>query len=245
MPDRRWLILRLEAPLAAFGGVTIDQIGVTRDFPAASMLTGLLGNALGWQRTDSASHQALQNRLVFAARRERESEPGVLTDTQNAKLEKNERGWTTSGEPEGRDGASYGAPHRRRRDFHADACVSVALSLQPAESPPDLDAIAAALERPARPLFIGRKPCLPATPLFRGEIEALTAYDALCHLPGSGDGVSPAVMRALWPVGEGPLEGDAVSRIVDLADLRNWKSGLHGGARRVVEGWISPGAARA
>ena len=45
--DQCWLVLHLEAPLLAFGGVAIDQIGIIRDFPAASMLTGLLANALG------------------------------------------------------------------------------------------------------------------------------------------------------------------------------------------------------
>ena len=41
---RNHLILTLEAPLMSFGGITIDHLGVTRDFPAASMLTGLLAN---------------------------------------------------------------------------------------------------------------------------------------------------------------------------------------------------------
>ncbi len=72
----RHLILRLEAPLVAFGGEAIDNYGVTRDFPAASMLTGLLANALGWRRTDRAAHQRLQDRMVFAARRDREPRLG-------------------------------------------------------------------------------------------------------------------------------------------------------------------------
>ena len=46
------LILRLEAPLMAFGGETIDNLGVVRRFPSASMLTGLLANALGWLMRD-------------------------------------------------------------------------------------------------------------------------------------------------------------------------------------------------
>ena len=117
MSDRRWLVLRLEAPLLAFGGVTIDHVGVTRDFPALSMLTGFLANALGWARTDWEKHQSLQHRLVFAARIDRVDDAGPLTDMQNARLEKADSGWTTWGEPEGRDGASYSAPHRRRRDY--------------------------------------------------------------------------------------------------------------------------------
>ena len=117
--ELRWLVLRLEAPLIAFGDVTIDHVGAIRDYPAASMLTGLIANAMGWERTNWQAHQVLQDRLVFAARRERES-LGILTDTQNAQIDQSDRGWTTSGKPEGRAGTSYDAPHRRLRDYHSD-----------------------------------------------------------------------------------------------------------------------------
>jgi CRISPR system Cascade subunit CasD len=238
MSDPSWLILRLEAPLLAFGAVAIDHIGVTRDFPAQSMLAGLLANALGFERTDWENIQGLQDRLIFAARLDRQDQNAVLTDVQNARLEKNDRGWTTRGEPEGRDGASYGAPHRRRRDYHMDARVMVALRLEPVERQPDLDALAAALDRPARPLFIGRKPCLPAAPLlWPGRVAAANAHDALLAIAGERD-ASPRRMRALWPYGEGPETGADVWRVIDLPDLRNWRTGLHGGTRRIVEGTL-------
>ena len=80
----------------SFGGETVDNIGVTRWFPSSSMLTGLLANALGWDRTDGPRHQALQDRLVFAARIDREPPGGVpLTDFQTAQLGARDRGWTT------------------------------------------------------------------------------------------------------------------------------------------------------
>jgi CRISPR system Cascade subunit CasD len=234
--DQCWLVLHLEAPLLAFGGVAIDQIGIIRDFPAASMLTGLLANALGWWRTEWQAHQALEDRLVFAAQRDRENPTGILTDMQNARLEKTDRGWTTYGMPEGRAGASYIPPHRRQRDYHADACVTVVLRLDPAADSPDLDAIAAALDRPARPLFIGRKPCLPSCPLSVGSVHAPSAYEALGSIPAIDKPLHP--LRALWPQTEGPTEGRQVHRIVALPDLRNWKTGLHGGTRLVVEGAV-------
>lgn len=218
-----WLKLDLAAPLMAFGGVSIDQVGPTRSFPAASMLTGLFGNALGLQWRDRAAHQDLQDRLVFAAAELRE---GVLiTDSQNAKLEKTDRGWTTWGEPEGRDGASYGAPHRRRRDYLADAEVVVVARFRTgAPSTPDIEA---ALARPARPLFLGRKPCLPSRPILAGTVTADSAHDALmAALP------DPAGLRACWPAEEGP----AGHHRHDLPDLRNWITGLHAGTRRVTEG---------
>ena len=233
----RWLVLRLDAPLMSFGSVAVDQVGPVRDFPAASMLTGLIGNALGWHWSNSAAHQAIQDRLIFAARREREGT--LLTDMQNARLAKSDKGWTTRDEPEGRDGASYGAPHRRPRDYHADLSVRIVLCLDPAEQTPTIDALAEAFDRPIRPLFLGRKPCLPSTPLLAKEparwVTGDTAHEALRGVPGRGE-----PLHAQWPVGQGPEAGDGVDRIVDLADLRNWRTGLHGGSRRMVEGRIAP-----
>ena len=45
-----YLLLRLEAPLMAFGGTMIDANGPTLDFPITSLVTGLIANALGWHR---------------------------------------------------------------------------------------------------------------------------------------------------------------------------------------------------
>ena len=237
---RRWLVLQLDAPLIAFGGIAVDQVGPVRDFPAASMLTGLIGNALGWHWSNRAAHQVVQDRLIFAARRDREGT--LLTDTQNAQLGKNDKGWTTHGATEGRHGASYGAPHRRQRDYHSDLSVRIVLCLSPEAETPTLGDLAEAFDRPARPLFLGRKPCLPSAPLLAPEdrrwVMGDTAHDALHTVPCVERTDDP--LRALWPVGEGPETGDMVDRVHDLADMRNWRTGLHGGSRRVVEGRMAP-----
>ena len=234
---RRWLVLRFDAPLMAFGGVAIDQVGPARDFPAASMLTGMIGNALGWHWSDRDLHQAMQDRLVFAARHDRDC--SRLTDTQNAKLAKNDEGWTTFGSPEGRKGATFDAPHRRLREYLVDASVRVVLRLEPEDEFPTLNTLAEAFDRPMRPLYFGRKPCLPSSPMLEeGEcrwIVADTAWAALCALPGTD-----TRLRAQWPMGEGPGLGECVDRIADMADLRNWRSGLHAGSRQVVDGWVVP-----
>ena len=231
---RRWLVLRLQAPLMAFGDVAVDHLGPVRDFPGSSMLAGLIGNALGWDYRDRNSLQSLQDRLVFGARRDREGSRS--TDVQNVLLDRTDWGWTTRGSPEGRTGSSYASPHRRRRDYEADAAVTLVLRLDPAEDPPQIEEIGRALDRPARPLFLGRKPCLPSTPLLDPGaarwVVAGNVYGALCALPGIGRGC-----RALWPAGEGPEDKlDSTSRVLDLQDRRNWLRGLHGGSRRVVEG---------
>jgi CRISPR system Cascade subunit CasD len=229
----RHLLLRLEAPLMAFGGETIDNLGIIRDFPALSMVTGLLANALGLRREDTAQHDRLQERLVMGVRLER---PGVrLQDNQNARLSKDDKGWTTWGKPEERAGGAgtYESPHRRFRDYHADLLMLVALRLEPTEGPPTLDDLATALDHPARPLFIGRKPCLPSRRLFAGWHEGESVLQVLRSVPWSHH--SPDGARLQWPEGEGILPGD---RALDLCDERNWTSGVHGGWRPIREGRI-------
>lgn len=226
----RWLHMRLCAPLMAFGGVAIDQVGPTRNLPAASALAGLLANALGWHWRDAERHQALQDRLVFGALLAR---PGrQLLDVQNVQMRKNDKGWTTRGEPEGRDGASYNAPHRRYRHYLADACVHVVLRLDPAEEPPTLDDLAQALEHPTRPLFIGRKPCLPTGPILAGWRYAEHALAALQQLEGE---VEEGGGEVLLSLGEGEPRN---ARHEELADIRNWRTGVHAGTRRVVRGTL-------
>ena len=233
-------MLNLEAPLMAFGGETIDNYGVIRPFPAASMLTGLLANALGWRRVERERHQALQDRLVFAARIDREPHGGMrMTDFQTAELRAADKGWTTRGEPEGRAGGAntYGAPHLRYRDYWADAFATVALRLLPGNDSPTLDEVALALREPARPLFIGRKPCLPSSPLFAGFVEGDTALAALLAWPLSSVGKKAGPndsIRVLWPKEEG-AEGVEAVRTYTITDQRNWLSGLHGGGRWVAE----------
>lgn len=235
----RHLILNLESPLMAFGGETIDNYGIIRRFPAASMLTGLFANALGWRRVEPECYQRLQERLVFAARIDREPHGDVrLTDFQTAQLNKDDKGWTTRGQPEGRAGGpnTYDAPHLRYRDYFADMRVTVALRLEPEGESPTLDQLAHALQEPARPLFIGRKPCLPSAPLFADFIEAKNTLDALLKLPlKREDRERDDRVRLLWSDGEGvdcvPIDKESM-----LTDERNWVSGLHGGGRRVYEG---------
>lgn len=236
----RHLLLRLHAPLIAFGGETIDNFGVIRDFPALSMVTGLFANALGWRREDCELHDRLQNRLLLGARLNTPVQR--LTDFQTAQLGSNDKGWTTWGVPEERRGSAetYDAPHLRYRDYHADLDVLVALRLSPPEQFPTLDNLADALDHPARPLFIGRKSCLPSKRIFAGWIEAHSVLQALQLAPQSGIDRTQS-FRMQWPDGEGNLAGD---RLIDLCDERNWTSGVHGGWRPVREGSYTPQGAQ-
>ena len=213
----------------------IDAHGVIRNVPAQSMLTGLLANALGWTRAMRAEHQALQDRIVFGAVWERDVALSRMTDYQTAQLAKNDRAWTTRGVPAGRAGgaATYVGAHQRWREYHADLRLAVVLRLNPAEAVPTVDGLAAALDRPARPLFIGRKSCLPSTRIFGGWVmDAPNARSALQAVAPSG----MSGLLAFWPAAEGTT---GANRVTTVTDERNWASGLHGGERRICEGSIA------
>ena len=227
----RWMHLRLHAPLGAFGGESVDARGVIRDFPAQSMMTGLIANALGWSRTMTEEHQALQDRIVFGALWEDDVPLGRLTDYQTGSLNKDDQAWTTRGAPARRAGGpgTYEGSHQRWRDYHSDLRLAVVLRFEPDNGSPTMDHAANALVHPARPLFIGRKPCLPSAPIFAGWIDAPNAPAALTAIarndaPGS---------RACWPASEGT---EGAVRITSITDERNFLTGLHGGARRICEG---------
>jgi CRISPR system Cascade subunit CasD len=234
----RHLLLDLDGPLMSFGGDMVDAYGVVRDFPAKSMVAGLLANALGWERYEADRHARLQERLVMGSARVGEGRR--VRDFQTAKLEANDRGWTTRGRIEGRAGgaATYQSPHIRYRDADANTRVLVALRLESGEEEPGLDALAEALDRPERPLFLGRKPFLPSRRLRLGTVEAATIRDALAAglalLEDAPEGDRD--VRAQWPAAEGVPEG-AIEQ--ELTDERHWPAGVHAGLRRVAEGRVS------
>jgi CRISPR system Cascade subunit CasD len=230
------LVLRLEAPLMSFGGPMVDNYGVVQTFPAVSLLTGLIGNALGIDHREPERLTRLQDRIRFAVRLDRPGEPVV--DYQTVDLGQDHMqgtGWTTWEEPEERGGGSAKEmTHIRYRHYRADAMVTVILALDPVGEQPGLEELAAAFKSPARPLFIGRKACIPATPILAGHITApsfLKALRIVARAPGS------TVERpdAQWPIDEDALPG---SRIVSLTDERDWVNQIHAGERFVRQGQI-------
>jgi len=239
------VLLRLDAPLMSFGGVMVDHIGVTRDFPARSMLAGLLANALGHDHRNATRTERLQRRLRHAVRCDR---PGQrLVDYHTADLSESHLsldGWTTRGVVESRGGGpSSKGTHVRLRHYLADARYTVALTLVPADERSDLDRIEAALRAPCRPLFLGRKCCPPSSPLLLGRVEAADLHEALEIAPLWAPTEVPASgLRAWWPEGEIPLRDD--SRELFITDERDWRNQIHVGRRRIREGRVIPREAR-
>lgn len=230
----RHLMLALEGPLAAYGAEMVDARGPVRDWPGGSLLTGLLANALGYTRGERQAHARLQQRLRFAVRVDRNG--SRIRDFQTAKLEKDDKGWTTRGEPEGRKGATYDTPHIRERDYVADLALTVAVVLEPPDEAPDVDALARALDRPARPLFLGRKPCLPSRPILEAMIDADDPLHALSlhESRAVGASIDPDIIHLAGSVTDPWLLVGIEALFV--TDERNWMSGVHGGERIFLRG---------
>jgi CRISPR system Cascade subunit CasD len=235
------LVLRLDAPLVSFGGPMVDQNGVVQMFPGLSMLTGLVANALGWDRRDHEKLAQLQERLRFAARIDRRGE--ALVDYQTADLgtdwmRAQTAGWTTRGRIAERGGASSETTHQRERHYRADSLHTVVLAIEGHEFP-SLDEIAAALREPARPLFIGRKCCLPAGPMLIGVREASSLVELLAselRPPGADRGLLPAA----WWDGDDAGAATGVSHVLAISDERDWRSGVHVGRRLMRQGHVNP-----
>ncbi|MCS6901539.1 MAG: type I-E CRISPR-associated protein Cas5/CasD [Myxococcales bacterium] len=234
------LLLRLDAPLMSFGGVRVDNTNRTEAFPLRSMVAGLLANALGYEHKDFARTSALQGRLRLAARQDIPGER--LVDYQTVDLSQDflQQGWTMRHKVEGRKGgeASEGT-HLRYRHYLADALYTLALSLDPPGEAPTLDELEASLREPERPLFLGRKPCLPSSPLLLGRCEAPSLLAALRQAPVARrrhqEGRREKLL-AWWPADE---EETPDSRLIPVFEDRDWENQSHTGRRFLREGLLS------
>lgn len=233
------LLLRFDAPLMSFGTTVVDNRNPTAQFPGLSMVTGLLGNALGFTHGESAALSRLQARINYAVRCDSVGE--AVHDFQTVDLGQDflsSGGWTTRGRTEGREGGgAKEGTHIRYRDYLADACFTLALRLDEAKEIPTLTDVEGALLRPVRPLFFGRKPCLPARPILLGSGDFESLIQALVQAPlARMASEKPDGWLAWWP----PEEGEpARSRTLWVADSRDWANQVHTGRRRIQEGWLS------
>jgi CRISPR system Cascade subunit CasD len=222
----------------------VDHIGRTRAFPGQAQITGLLGNALGYHHQDVDALEALQRRILFAAAVVRAGEQ--LRDYHTVDLGQRHltgTGWTTRGVVETRGGASGEATHIRHRWYLADALVLVALTLSPADEAPRLVDLGAALDYPARPLFIGRKPCLPTAPMSLGLASSVDAAAALqeaqTRLARSGNAERPGRHGADTGIRveiDARLVRDSTATEVETdrpVDRRDWRNQMHTAERAV------------
>ena len=235
--SQQYLILALQAPLIAYGEEAVDSRRPTDHLPGLSMLTGMLGNALGYRREEAARLDALQQSISYAARSETGHSQAWIQDFHTARLGANDRAWTTYGRAESRKGQKGGAKglqitEIRAQDYVTETASVVALSIKEQSDVPSLEELAQAVKQPARPLFIGRKCCLPERPIFEKITEANCATEALYLTPsitGEEEG------QAQWD-GDRKHESVELTHQLWVSDLKDWSNNTHTGRRLVNRG---------
>lgn len=234
-------ILRLDAPMMSFGAPIVSEEGLTQSFPALSMMTGLLANALGYDRREAEKHERLQRNLSYAVR---EDVPGEkIVDYQTADLgqphlqAKSKTGsvaWTTWDKLDQRGSGNTATTNIRNREYLAGAVYTVALYVDHLSA----EQIANAFKKPERPLFIGRQSCLPAVRICKGTVvNAETPQDALKSRQtfardAEGNLIQP---KRLWY----PCDAGDSGHVKPVTDARDWTNQIHVGERYICEESLS------
>jgi CRISPR system Cascade subunit CasD len=217
-----FLTVHLAAPLMALQGPRIDGEPQSLPIPTPSMLTGLFGSALGYLRSDYASLQALQDSMRVAVVVHR---AGIeISDYQIADLGKaSMRGpmWSSSTTIAKREGSQIEGLRPQHRPYRADADMTAIVELT-TNSPVKADEILSALDQPARPLFIGRSSCPPATRIAGRRVDAAPLEGAVSEVVRERPGEIYLPADAATPSwGDLPLS---------IPGRRNWATYRHAGA---------------
>ncbi len=166
--------MRWRAPVMSYGGMRVNAIYPTYVHPTTSMIVGLLGNALGITHAQGAWLDALTQRLVWSARLLRQ---GVgMRDFHTVDLGQphmaSAMAWHTSThEVSARGGQNAKNKHITHKDYIVDGELELAISLGDPDVEEDvtreleLGQLVEAIAHPARPLYLGRKSCLPSAPM--------------------------------------------------------------------------------
>ena len=214
--------MRFDAPMMSFGAPAVSTHRPTQDYPGQSMITGLIGNALGYDRSEYDKLQRLQDSLTYGARRDQKGSVKETYQTADlsegghlfAARKSDNHAWTTSGQVVQRDGGTAsGGNAQIRPEYLVRSAYTVAFT-----SHVDAERIANAIQYPERPLFIGRKTCLPASKLYVGQAD----HDSL-----------EQALKDFWPDGQETCQvwypDDSGSIIAH--DMRSWEDSVFTGQR--------------
>lgn len=204
----RFLILRLEGPMQAWGTHTYEDFRPSNLYPTRSGLLGLLGACLGIDRRDRQALSRLGHSVEFSVRvdsqvvRVGEEKPRIKSGVKLPDFH-------TVLDARKVDGSANKFPVVSRREYLFDAAFTVAIG-QRNDAAYALDVLADALRRPCYTPTLGRRACPPTRPLLDGDpIEADDALTALQMVSGCGELVYSESVRSSQPLRlrDVPLDG--------------------------------------
>lgn len=193
----QFLLARLYAPMASWGDITVGERRTSWDRPSRSAILGLVAAALGIERADQNSHDALDHGYGVAIRVDHAGRP--MRDYHTA-------------QSVGEASVKKARPSTRRevllagdrktilsqRHYRLDALYTLALWAK-AKAPHDLEAVASALRRPHFALWAGRKANPFGLPLAPAIVEAEHLAAAFAQYAPVPDGAAFAEMQRIKP----------------------------------------------
>lgn len=182
----RYLILRLDGPIQAWGMHTFEDFRPSSLFPTRSGLLGLLGACLGIDRRDHVELEELSSSVEFAVRVDR-AVMRLDAETPMSKSAIKLPDFHTVLAARKVDGSANENPVVSRREYLFDAAFTVAIG-EKQHAPVTLTVIADALRRPCYTPVLGRRSCPISRPLLDGApVEASDSKAALASaLPAGG-----------------------------------------------------------
>lgn len=174
----RYIILRLDGPMQAWGSHTFEDFRPSNLFPTRSGLLGLLGACLGIDRRDHAGLEQLAQSVEFTVRADRAvKRPDVEQLISKAAVKLSD--YHTILDARKVDGSTNKNAVESRREYLFDAAFTVAIG-EKKNAAVTLTAIAEALLRPCFTPVLGRRSCPITRPLLDGTpVEACDAKAAL------------------------------------------------------------------
>ena len=195
------LVFQLQAPLAAWGEPAVGEYRGSADHPGESALLGLLAAALGVVRDDEPALQALQAGYRFAVGIQ--STGTLLRDYHTAQVPGRS---TLKGRPHATRADELAVPRHElntilsTRDYRQGASCLVAVQARP-DPPHSLNELAGALRAPRFVLYLGRKACPLAAPMYPQVVTGESVLNAFepAILPITLPAISPIGPRAAAP----------------------------------------------
>ena len=214
--------LTFRAPLMVLQGPRIDNWPQGLPIPTRSMVTGLIGAALGVSRREADTLQSIQDTMRLAVVVHRR---GVeVVDYQTANLSKPHlRGpmWSSGTTILEREGGDTEGTRIQHRPYVCDGHMTVLVQLLDG-APFTAEHIIEAFDQPKRVLAYGRMSCPPIGRIAGDVLSVGSLEEAVSELPG--DIYLPSeVIEPQW--------GDL---LVSIPGTRDWRSRLHGGAEIYV-----------
>lgn len=160
----RYLILKLEGVLQAWGGHTFEDVRPSELIPTRSGLCGLLAACCGIQRTQRNELQALAESILLSVRMD--TRPLKMIDYHTVK--------------NARDGYSGLKSHdtiQSWREYLQDAKFTVAIT-NTTHASISLDQLKQAIQKPIYTPYLGRRSCSITQPLYFADVEASHALMA-------------------------------------------------------------------